>query len=89
MAPRRFGSGRPTHNRAEGNITVRGSVFAVNHRAETVTICTERREEALDIPVLNVLREGDDSGASVVPDPSLGLLTLSMNPLASPSVPGH
>src|SRR5687767_14605627 len=50
----------------EGNITVRGAVLAIDRRAEAVTILdSEGGEETLYIPVLNVLREGDDSGPCI------------------------
>jgi len=51
---------------AEYNITICGTTFAVDDRAEAVTaLYSERRVKALNVTVLNVLREGEQTGACV------------------------
>ena len=51
---------------AEYNITICGTTFAVNDRAEAITaLHSERRIKALNISVLNVLREGEQTRACV------------------------
>ena len=52
--------------KAEYYITIGGAPFAVDDRAEAVTaLHSERRVEALNVTVLNVLREGEQTRACV------------------------
>ena len=51
---------------AEYNITICGAAFTVDDRAEAITaLHSERRVETLNISVLNVLREGEQTRACV------------------------
>ena len=51
---------------AEGHITIGGTRLTVDDRAEAVTrLYFERRVKALDISVLDILRESDQAGACV------------------------